>query len=90
MPGTVIVGTHFDTKRGIPGFVGANDAGAGTAVLLELARVLARSGPHAVTYRFLFIDGEESLRLEWRGDDNTYGSRHHAGVRMKKAIFSGG
>jgi glutaminyl-peptide cyclotransferase len=80
-----IVCTHFETKIGLPGFVGANDAGSGTAVLLELARVMAKAGPRALTYRFLFLDGEESLRWDWQGDDNTYGSRHHAaGLKKSK------
>lgn len=75
---TVILCTHFDTKIHPQRFVGANDAGSGTAVLLELARVIASGGPRAITYRFLFIDGEEALRWDWSGTDNTYGSRHHA------------
>ncbi len=74
----VILCTHFDTKLSSERFVGANDGGSGTAVLLELARVLARGGPRSVTYRFLFLDGEEALRREWKDPDNTYGSRHHA------------
>src|SRR6185369_8941752 len=41
----VIVCTHFDTKIMPVPFVGANDGGSGTAVLLELARVLAKGGP---------------------------------------------
>jgi len=75
---TVILCTHFDTKIHPKTFVGANDGGSGTAVLLELARVLAAAGPGPLTYRFLFLDGEEALRWEWDGTDNTYGSRHHA------------
>lgn len=74
----VILGTHIDTKRLPFEFVGANDGAAGTAVLLELARVLASErGRGPVTYRVLFLDGEESMRLKWEGDDNRYGSRHH-------------
>ena len=80
---TVILCTHFDTKISSERFVGANDGGSGTAVLLELARVLAASGPRDLTYRFLFLDGEEALRWDWAGDDNTYGSRHHAGELKK-------
>ncbi len=81
---TVIVCTHFDTKISPEPFVGANDGGSGTAVLLELARVLAKDGPRDLTYRFLFLDGEEALRWDWAGEDNTYGSRHHAQA-LKKA-----
>ncbi len=54
----VVVGAHYDTKD-IPGFVGANDGAAGTAVVLELARTLQPEeiGP---TVFFVFFDGEES------------------------------
>jgi hypothetical protein len=75
---TVILCTHFDTKLSPERFVGANDGGSGTAVLLELARVLAQGGPRVLTYRFLFLDGEEALNWDWKDPDNTYGSRHHA------------
>ncbi len=75
----VIVGSHFDTKRFDQfRFVGANDGGSSTAVLLELARVLAAGGPRSVAYRLLFIDGEEAIRAHWQDPDNRYGSRHHA------------
>ncbi len=75
----VILGSHFDTKRFEQfRFVGANDGGSSTAVLLELARVLHAQGPQRVAYRLLFIDGEEAIRAHWQDPDNRYGSRHHA------------
>jgi len=74
----ILLTTHFDTKV-LPGhFVGANDGGSGTAILLELARALAAEGPREIGLRFLFLDGEEAVNLDWEGDDNTYGSRYHA------------
>ncbi len=56
----VVVGAHYDTKD-IPGFVGANDAASGTAVVLQLARTIKPRtiGP---TLKFVFFDGEESPR----------------------------
>ena len=36
---TVVVGAHYDTKD-LPGFVGANDGAAGTAILTQLARTV--------------------------------------------------
>jgi len=74
----VILCTHIDTKRLPHAFEGANDSASGTAALLELARVLARSPSAEITYRVLFLDGEESQREEWIDPDNRYGSRHHA------------
>jgi hypothetical protein len=47
-------------------------------VLLELARSLADVPRRDVTYRFLFVDGEEAVRWTWDDPDNRYGSRHHA------------
>ncbi len=83
----VILASHFDTKlakdRFPQPFVGANDGGSSTAVLLELARVLAKGGPRALTYRFLFLDGEEAMRWDWAGEDNCYGSRQHAAALGK-------
>lgn len=79
-PGTqskiVMVTGHYDTKRFSDfRFVGANDGGSSAALLLELAREL-KGRKHALTYWLVFFDGEEAVRTEWEGDDNTYGSRH--------------
>lgn len=79
-PGTqskiLMVAGHYDTKRFEQfRFVGANDGGSSAALLLELAREL-KGRNHALTYWLVFFDGEEAVREEWEGDDNTYGSRH--------------
>jgi hypothetical protein len=74
----VVLLSHYDTKRLSERFVGANDGASNTAVLLEIARVLAAGGPRKVAYRFLFADGEEAIRHDWQDPDNRYGSRHHA------------
>ena len=81
----VVLLSHFDTKRLGFEFVGANDGGSSTAVLLELARCLAEDpGRRRVTYRILFVDGEEAIRPDWFGDDNTYGSRHHVAEQERQ------
>jgi len=69
---------HFDTKL-FPGrhFVGASDGGSSTGFLLEMARVLSTQTRTDDVY-LVFFDGEESVREEWAGDDNLYGSRHIA------------
>jgi glutaminyl-peptide cyclotransferase len=77
-------GAHFDTKRLPFHFVGANDGASETAVLLELARVIAAGPPRPVTYRFLFLDGEEAVREYWIDPDNRYGSRHHVKLLTQK------
>lgn len=80
----VILVSHYDTKRFDFPFVGANDAGSSTAVLLELARVLTADARRAVTYRFLFVDGEEAVRHSWQDPDNRYGSKHHVAQLVKQ------
>jgi glutaminyl-peptide cyclotransferase len=73
----VVIGGHYDTARleGIR-FVGANDGGSSTALLLELARVLA-GRKNRSTYWLVFFDGEEALH-QWSATDSLYGSRHMA------------
>ena len=57
----IAVAAHYDTKD-LPGFVGANDGAAGTAVVMELARALRRAErpQGAREIRFLLFDGEEA------------------------------
>ena len=75
---TVVVASHYDTKSGIPGFVGANDGGSSTAILLGLVEHFAesRSRPRD-TIRFAFFDGEEAVGA-YRDDDGLHGSRRMA------------
>src|SRR3954469_7070765 len=47
----------FDTLR----FVGANDGGSSTGLLLELARVLAKQPELAAKIELVFFDGEEAV-----------------------------
>jgi Zn-dependent M28 family amino/carboxypeptidase len=73
----LIIAGHYDTKRFREfRFVGANDGGSSAAFLIELARVL-KARTNALTMELLFLDGEEAVRTDWEGDDNTYGSRHY-------------
>lgn len=81
----IILASHYDTKLFKDmRFVGANDGGSSTGVLLELARVLA-SAPRKprFSYRLVFFDGEEAVCREWDecskpdAPDNTYGSRRY-------------
>ena len=56
----LVIGAHYDTKD-IPGFVGAIDAGSGTAVAVQLAKTL-RPRQARPTVVFALFDGEESPR----------------------------
>lgn len=72
----VMIAGHYDTKlQNSFRFVGANDGGSSAAFLLEMARELQQTR-HKLTYWIVFFDGEEAIRQQWAGDDNTYGSRH--------------
>jgi glutaminyl-peptide cyclotransferase len=84
----IVVAAHHDTKD-IPGFVGANDGAAGTAAVIELARVLrGTERPRgAPALRFVLFDGEEAtdddrpfLATGLRGS-KAYARRHRGEVR---------
>lgn len=75
-PNIILYGSHYDTKR-IANFVGADDAGSSTGVLLELARLLC-GRKNADTIWLAFFDGEEAFNPSWADPDNTYGSRQLA------------
>jgi len=75
-PNIILYASHYDTKR-IPNFVGADDGGSSTGVLLELARVLC-ARKNTQTIWLAFFDGEEAFNMQWADPDNTYGSRQMA------------
>jgi len=74
-PGIILLGTHYDTLKK-ENFVGADDAGSSTGVMLELARLLcAKPGRYAVW--IAFFDGEEAVQ-QWSDTDGRYGSKEMA------------
>ncbi len=80
---TIILASHYDSKYFKDfQFVGANDGGSSSAVLLELARVLGHGNPTEHTIWFVFFDGEEAIH-EWSDFDSLYGSREF--VKMLNA-----
>jgi len=74
--GWVVLGAHYDTKPGVPGFVGANDGASGAAVVLELARSLPDPMPGPSLAIALF-DGEEARDGRPFDEDGTRGSRQY-------------
>lgn len=81
-PRPLLLSCHIDTKRGIPGFVGADDGASGAAVLLELARSLPkRQAQRAEQIELIFFDGEESLAERMTETDGLYGSRYDVARR---------
>ena len=75
--------SHYDTKifEGFQ-FVGANDGGSSTGLLLELARVLALEPAIAKKMELVFFDGEEAVE-NFSATDGIYGSRHFAQELVK-------
>jgi glutaminyl-peptide cyclotransferase len=70
--------SHYDTKIfDTIQFVGANDGGSSTGLLLELARVLGRHPDLASKIELLFFDGEEAFE-QFSDTDGLYGSRYFA------------
>src|SRR4029077_3782054 len=66
--------THYDTLGSVKDFVGAEDSGSSTGLVLEMARQMCgKKQPNSVWIAFL--DGEEAF-IDWnQNDDHTYGSR---------------
>lgn len=73
-----VVSGHYDTlaRPEMPGFVGANDGGSSTGLLLALAEELDGEELRDSVW-VVFFDGEEAT-VAWQGDDHTYGSRRLA------------
>jgi glutaminyl-peptide cyclotransferase len=70
--------SHYDTKSfDTFRFVGANDGGSSTGLLLELARVLGQHSNLARKVELVFFDGEEAYE-EFSDSDGIYGSRYFA------------
>jgi glutaminyl-peptide cyclotransferase len=78
--GYVVLGAHYDTKD-LPGFVGANDGAAGTALVTEIARQLKRPRH---TIQFILFDGEESPRGT---PDSEFESKGLRGSRVAARAF---
>jgi glutaminyl-peptide cyclotransferase len=70
--------SHYDTKTfDTVRFVGANDGGSSTGLLLEMARVLAIDPDLASKIELVFFDGEEAFE-NFTATDGLYGSRYFA------------
>jgi len=82
--GVIVLATHYETNYWLKNinFVGANDGGATTGLLLALAdhfrEQIARSKQlDGYSVWLVFFDGEEAFQ-SWSQSDSTYGSRHLA------------
>ena len=73
-----LLSSHYDTKLfDTIRFVGANDGGSSTGLLLELARVIGQRPSLARKIELVFFDGEEAFE-NFSEADGLYGSRYFA------------
>ncbi len=80
--GIVIVAGHYDTLYRRNDFVGANDGGSSTGLLLELAHQLRGKKLDGYSVWLVWFDGEEAIR-QWSNTDSLYGSKHLAAAWAK-------
>jgi hypothetical protein len=82
--------SHYDTKMfDTIRFVGANDGGSSTGLLLELARVMGQHPDLARKIELVFFDGEEAYE-QFSEKDGLYGSRYFARELQGPRQFRGG
>ena len=76
--GIIVIAGHYDTAYPLgSSFVGANDGGSSTALLLALADYLRGKSRDGYSVWLLWTDGEEAF-VNWTDTDSVYGSRHLA------------
>ena len=76
--GLIVLVSHYDTKPGISDtFVGANDSGSSSGVLLAIGAWLTTQPRLATTVLLAFTDGEECAR-DYTAHDGLNGSRRLA------------
>jgi Zn-dependent M28 family amino/carboxypeptidase len=83
----IVVAGHYDTLYERSDFVGANDGGSSTGLLLELAQELGRTKKREGCSVWLaWLDGEEAFR-SWTDTDSVYGSRHLAAKWQAEGVL---
>jgi glutaminyl-peptide cyclotransferase len=77
--GIIVIAGHYDTNYPLrnTGYVGANDGGSSTAILLELANQLRAKKREGYSVWLFWTDGEEAVKT-WSDTDSLYGARHLA------------
>ena len=76
--GIIVVAGHYDTNYPLPkSYVGANDGGSSTALLLALADQLRGKERDGYSVWLVWTDGEEAF-VKWSDTDSLYGSRQLA------------
>jgi Zn-dependent M28 family amino/carboxypeptidase len=87
--GIIVLAGHYDTPYFLrnTSFVGANDGGSSTAILLEFANQLRGKKRDGYSVWLVWTDGEEAVR-QWSATDSLYGTRHLAETWQKDGTLS--
>ncbi len=82
--GVIVIAGHYDTNYPLrnTAYLGANDSGSSTALLLELADQLRGNKRDGYSVWLVWTDGEEAV-LRWTETDSVYGTRHLAELWQK-------
>jgi Zn-dependent M28 family amino/carboxypeptidase len=76
--GIIVVAGHYDTNYPLPkSYVGANDGGSTTALLLALADYFRGKQLDGYSVWLVWTDGEEAF-VKWSDTDSLYGTRQLA------------
>ncbi len=77
--GVIVLASHYDTLYPLrdKNYLGANDGGSSTGLLMELANHLRGRTLDGYSVWLVFFDGEEAVQ-QWTHSDSIYGSRHLA------------
>src|SRR6266852_5023658 len=78
--GIIVIASHYDTNYPLrnTAYIGANDGGSSSALLLEIANHLRGKKREGYSVWLLWDDAEESMRLPWFDPESLYGVRHLA------------
>jgi len=77
--GIIVIAGHYDTNYPLrnTAYVGANDGGSSTAILLEIANQLRGKKRDGYSIWLVWTDGEEAIK-RWSASDSLYGTKHLA------------
>ncbi|MGA9564440.1 MAG: M28 family peptidase [Candidatus Korobacteraceae bacterium] len=76
--GIIVIAGHYETNYPLPNaFVGANDGGSTTGLLLELANQFRGKQLDGYSVWLLWDDDEEAF-VKWTDADSVYGTKHLA------------
>jgi glutaminyl-peptide cyclotransferase len=89
--GVIVLATHYETNYWLRNinYVGANDGGSTTGLLIEMANHLRGRKLDGYSVWLVFFDGEESITGRWSDSESTYGSRHLAAKWQNEGTLKG-